>query len=333
MIKTFLNRLALLVGATALIAGGWAFVPPPREAAAQFIDQSTYGGTSTGTANAQLITVANYTSNKVGVVLRFIPGFTNTGPTQLNVSGVGLVNVVRPSSIGNVALSGGEIQSGELTCVTYTGAAYQLSCNVDVTPIGKTVEFRGAATPRGVLIEDGSCVSTTTYAALFAVIGTTYGSCSAGLFAVPDSRGTMFAALDGQGANGSAGRITTASCATPNSVGLCGTETKTLAASQIPTIVSPVSVSGTASVAGNFSGEVQIASVSTGFGLTLFSANSGAQVWQAYSNGATISQITVSSFTSSGSVNASGTASSSNTGGAAHPVLNPILMGRRGIKY
>lgn len=45
-----------------------------------------------------------------------------------------------------------------------------------VAPVGVVQAFAGSATPDGWLLCDGSAVSRTTYAALFAVIGTTYGS-------------------------------------------------------------------------------------------------------------------------------------------------------------
>ena len=130
-----------------------------------------------------------------------------------------------------------------MTCITYNpvASAYQLACNVDMTRIGQTIEVRGSVAPRGSIIEDGSCISQTTYAALFSVISTTYGSCSAGLFKLPFSNGTGFYAFDNQGVSSAANRITTATCANPNAPALCGTETKTLGTSNLP----PYTPSGT----------------------------------------------------------------------------------------
>jgi microcystin-dependent protein len=45
-----------------------------------------------------------------------------------------------------------------------------------MVPTGSTQMFAGLTAPRGWLIADGRAVSRTTYAALFAVIGTTYGA-------------------------------------------------------------------------------------------------------------------------------------------------------------
>lgn len=319
-----MKKIGVAIAGFVAIAAAYLFVPPPHQASAQFVDQLTYGGTSTGSVSGSTtsyaITIPNLSANPVGVVLRFIPNVTNVGPTQINVSGLGLVNVLRHSSIGNVAFSGGEFQAGELTCIQFNGTAYELSCNVDITAIGKTVEFRGSATPRGTLIEDGTCVSQTTYAALFSVIGTNYGSCSAGLFAVPDSRGTAFVALDGQGANGLAGRITTASCATPNAVGLCGSQTQTLTAAQIPVI--------TGLNTNAFGVTLSLAAIFPGVVTGAFQGGSGA-------NGFTNSGTTPITFTAaSGSVVANAIAfQSTNTGGAAHPILGPSSLGRRAIKF
>ncbi len=57
---------------------------------------------------------------------------------------------------------------------------------------GSTIEGWWSAAPSGYLLEDGSAVSRTTYAALFAVIGTTYGAGNGSTtFNLPDSRGRV----------------------------------------------------------------------------------------------------------------------------------------------
>ena len=56
-----------------------------------------------------------------------------------------------------------------------------------LAPAGCVMAFAGNTTPDGWLLCDGSAVSRTTYAALFAVIGTTYGSGDGSTtFNVPD---------------------------------------------------------------------------------------------------------------------------------------------------
>lgn len=57
-------------------------------------------------------------------------------------------------------------------------------------PVGVVVAYSGAAAPSGWLLCDGSAVSRTTYALLFAAIGTTYGiGDGVNTFNVPDIRG------------------------------------------------------------------------------------------------------------------------------------------------
>lgn len=61
--------------------------------------------------------------------------------------------------------------------------------NYDALPIATSIEGYWASAPAGYLLEDGSAVSRTTYADLFAAIGTTYGSGDGvNTFNLPDSR-------------------------------------------------------------------------------------------------------------------------------------------------
>lgn len=309
--------IATVVAFCATIAIIYAIVPRTAQA---FADQDTFGGTSGGSANAQTISIANYSVHKTGVVLRFIPGFTNTGPAQININGLGLATLQRPSSLGLVAFSGGEFFAGEPTCIMFNGSVYVLSCNADMTPIGKTIEFRGSSAPRGSLIEDGSCVSQTTYAALFSVIGTAYGSCSVGLFKLPFSNGTAFVANDNQGANGAANRITSggSGCAATAVGTLCGSQNHQLTPAELPNITTPLSVSaGANGSAISTNATLGLIQVSTGSGNIVPTVAVGQQF---FSN----STLT-------------GTGTSSNTSGSglgnAHATLPPILTGIRAIKY
>lgn len=66
-----------------------------------------------------------------------------------------------------------------------------------MVPTGSTQMFAGLTAPRGWLIADGRAVSRTTYAALFAVIGTTYGAGDGSTtFNLPDMRGVVVRGVD-----------------------------------------------------------------------------------------------------------------------------------------
>lgn len=67
---------------------------------------------------------------------------------------------------------------------------YDESAGEPATPPGTGAIFFGTTVPTGYLLCDGSAVSRTTYAALFAVIGTTYGAGdTTTTFNLPDMRG------------------------------------------------------------------------------------------------------------------------------------------------
>ena len=74
--------------------------------------------------------------------------------------------------------NGQEFTSGATTW-TYDGTKWNLKTTTATTndsmPVGSIMWFAGSATPTAWLPADGSAVSRTTYATLFAVIGTTYG--------------------------------------------------------------------------------------------------------------------------------------------------------------
>lgn len=106
-----------------------------------------------------------------------------------------------------------------------------------LAPTGMLAPFAGSSAPSGWLLCSGQTVSRTTFAALFAVVGTTYGAGDGSTtFAVPDMRGRTVFGLDNMGGT-DAGRLSLA-----NTLGLAaGAQTKnattdayTLTAADIP---------------------------------------------------------------------------------------------------
>ncbi|MBN3010378.1 tail fiber protein, partial [Ruthenibacterium lactatiformans] len=64
-------------------------------------------------------------------------------------------------------------------------------------PVGCVIPFAGAAAPTGWLLCQGQAISRTTYAQLFSVIGTTYGSGDGKTtFNLPDMRGRVAVGSD-----------------------------------------------------------------------------------------------------------------------------------------
>jgi hypothetical protein len=373
------TRLALICGL--LFALG--------NVASAFEAQSTWGGVGGGSANAQTFPLHNVQSlaNVIGVPLRYVPAADNTGPATIGIAALTPVAVRRPTNIGLQPLSGGELQAGVTMTVMYNGSTIEIIGPIDMTPIGRTVEFRGSATPRGALIEDGSCVSRTVYAALFAVLSTTYGICDgATTFGVPDSRGAMFAALDTQGGNGAANRITNAgSGCDATAIGLCGSQNRSISTAYLPASglsipglsVPGLSVPGLSipglSVPGLSVPSLSIPSLSVstatanvghiplssgavsslqtqGTATTNITPANVSGTWSDTTSlaatGTTVANVTGTGTTGAGTTGAGttggGTTGGGTTGGGttgamgsgtAFPVLNPISLGRRAIKY
>jgi microcystin-dependent protein len=130
-------------------------------------------------------------------------------------------------------------------------------------PIGSIIDFAGPSAPAGWLFAGGQAVSRTTYALLFAVIGTTYGSGDGSTtFNLPDLCGRVSAGRDDLDGS-SAGRLTTVFFgANADILGATGgSESHTLTTAQLPSITPAGSVNG--SVAFTPAGSVTVTAAGT----------------------------------------------------------------------
>lgn len=96
--------------------------------------------------------------------------------------------------------------------------------------------YAGASAPAGWLLCYGQAISRTTYAALFAAIGTAFGAGDGSMtFNVPDCRGRVPAGKDNMGGT-AASRLTTAGSGVDGSTlgAVGGAQTHTLDTTQIP---------------------------------------------------------------------------------------------------
>lgn len=275
--------------------------------------------TSTGAANAQVIAATPFVRS-VGATVNFVAGFSNTGPLQVNINGAGLVNVFRRSQLGATNSVGGEVGSGQAVTIQWDGTRWQCaSCGLVL--VGQVVDFVAGVAPAagGWLVADGSCVSQSTYSDLFSVAGTSYGSCSAGLFALPDLRGRMTAGYDTQGTQGAASRLTSAGsgcAATTVGVG-CGNQNQTLDVTQIPSHTHS-GTTGTESQGHTHTTGITSASASGG-SASFFQGGSGTGTEFWTSGGE--SQTHTHAFTTGGT-----------GGGLAHPILSPVQTVTKMIK-
>lgn len=120
--------------ATRALGALFALVLLTQIAAAQFVEQRVWGGTSGGTANAQTLTIQNWPTTPItGVPVRFLPGATNTGATTLNISGSGAYSVYKASPGGPVALTGSELSTTQPSEVIFNGTVYVITSSAAST--------------------------------------------------------------------------------------------------------------------------------------------------------------------------------------------------------
>lgn len=107
------------------------------------------GGTSTGSANAQVVAsvVPTGMTLSAGQGVCFNSGFTNTSTTTLVANGLTAKNVFRQSPSGNQALTGGEIVASSYTCAQYDGTEYILRTPGYLAPgVGPLTNLASAGT-------------------------------------------------------------------------------------------------------------------------------------------------------------------------------------------
>lgn len=128
-------------------------------------------------------------------------------------------------------------------------------------PVGSIVDFAGAAAPTGWLLCTGQAVSRTTYAALFDVLGTTYGAGNGtSTFNLPDTRGRTTVGVDASQSN----RIDITTYPNARTIGgTMGESTVTLSASQLPAHAHPASAASGGSHNHSFTGTAASAGAHT----------------------------------------------------------------------
>jgi hypothetical protein len=91
-----------------------------------------YGGVDTGSANAYVLNyTANFSSLIDGIVIYFKASNTNTGPSTLNVNGLGVVNIIQQTGAPLVV---GMIPGNSLIEVLYLGGSFYLISSAYTSP-------------------------------------------------------------------------------------------------------------------------------------------------------------------------------------------------------
>ncbi len=184
-----------------------------RPAGAEFSQQGSYGGVSSGSANAQVISLANLAalSQLRGVTISFIvgAGLTNSGPATIGVNSLSPVSIERMNSGTLMPLGGAEMPAGKMVKAFFDGTEFVLE--TDYTGgenVGTSKITNYATADPGYALEFGQAISRTQEPALFAKIGTTYGAGDGSTtFNLPDKRGRTIFGQDNMGGT-AANRIT-----------------------------------------------------------------------------------------------------------------------------
>lgn len=221
-----------------------------------------------GSSNAYTVAAANidHTALSNGLMISVRASFTNTGASTFNLNSIGAKKIKKFKNVGGTVsesdLSAGDIgQNGhyvlqyDTSLDSAAGAWVLINPTVDVNA-GITGEIRAyasgpASPPAGWLWCDGSGVSRTTYANLFAAISTQYGGGDGFTsFNVPDLRGRTIVGKDDIGGSG-IGRVTIGLSGIAGTVlgATGGTETVTLTTANLASH----SHSGSASTVGDHS--------------------------------------------------------------------------------
>ncbi len=177
-------------------------------------------------------------------------------------------------------------------------------------PLGAGLDYWGSTTPNSSFaFPSGQAISRTTYVALFALVGTTYGAGDGSTtFNLPDKRGRVSAATDDMGGT-SASRLTTSffgAVAHPGAAG--GAESHTLTAGEIPAHTHPNTLSDPGHAHGGEidSGDAASAGIVGESGGVHYSRSGG-------STGSAATGITINNANNMG-------------GGNAHAIVQPTII-------
>ncbi|MGK7057098.1 tail fiber protein [Bradyrhizobium sp. 1050_B9_N1_2] len=204
------------------------------------------GGTSTSytlTTNTGFFSKATMDGAEIALTIHT----TNGASPTLNVDGLGADPIIIDTVSSTTPVPGATLLTGGVYTLVYYNSGntwrlkdfYQLPFTV---PIGGMIDYFGTTAPSGNFVFPyGQAISRTTYATLFGMFSTAYGSGDGSTtFNIPDCRGRVIAGVGNMGGT-DAGRLTAASVNSIGLGGVGGVQTFTITTANLP----PYTPSGT----------------------------------------------------------------------------------------
>ncbi len=222
--------------------------------------------------------------------------FSSTNGTAPTLSVDGLT--AKPIQLDStVAVNTGSLRANSIHHVTYDNAAGAFIVHHGHTLVepGRIQPHGSATAPNGWLLCDGTGVSRTTYADLFAIISTVYGSSDGASFKVPDLRGKAGVGMD-TGGTGPLGTVTVGTTT--------GAATHAITAAEVPAHTHPITdPQHTHNVNGVSNNGAQVQFSANAFlgtnGATIYSTNAS-NATNAIMNASAATGITVGASTGAG---------------------------------
>jgi microcystin-dependent protein len=305
-------------------------------AVAQYRNDVAGSTVTTGTSTAySLSTFSNFNQAPGGSTalqtlasqqISFTPNTTNTAGSPSVTLTVDALGPFPIRTSPNQDLTAGTLVQGTPYVVLFnpTDSAFYLQgfygTSPAIVPLGGIIDYIGSTAPNSAYaFPFGQAISRTTFATLFALIGTTYGpGDGVTTFNLPDVRGRVLACLDNAGGT-AAGRMTAANGFDGTILGNGGgSQTETITLAQLPT---GITSSNTAAIAGTITGTAT--SIEDG------QINNAAGADTAYptnQTGTNPSPVTMSVSGTASIPIGGANVTSNNTGGQALPIIQPTLV-------
>jgi microcystin-dependent protein len=215
-------------------------------ATARWRDDISGSLATAGTATAYTVTTNEGLQTPLpvdGQMISFTPNITNGLSVTLAVDG-GTASAIQTSpgvNVGAGTLIVGTPYTAKFATATSSWILRDFYGNPYAIPLGGMMAYTGDTTPNSnFILPAGQCISRTTYASYFALVGSRFSSCDGSTtFGVPDFRGRVPVALNNLGGS-SSGRLSTtyfgvASGQSGNNVGdVGGDEKQMLTLAQMP---------------------------------------------------------------------------------------------------